>query len=193
MPNVRRSTLVLLALLAATISGSASAQNTDSVTNTNTPVPSGPRLSMMVVSPSLAPHIEANSPFVAPADRKDPAVAGILSFFLPGIGSFYAGNTTHGVVHLGVDLGAYAVMLGGAYNLNGGALAAGYLVLLGNDIWSIFTAVDDANDYNSRGTAPAGRIVGDLYIRPDINRTVATPTPRGARAATAIQVVQWRY
>ena len=44
------------------------------------------------------------------ADRKEPALAGALSFLVPfGTGSFYAGNSKHGLVHLTVGAVAAAV------------------------------------------------------------------------------------
>jgi hypothetical protein len=195
MPNSLGKAIGLAAVVLVASASVATAQTSNTANNAYTQLGAGPRLSPAAVSSTSGRTSAATLAAAAavPADRKDPVIAGVLSFVIPGLGSFYAGNTTHGMVHLGVDLGAYAVMIGGAADGNGGTLAFGYILYLGNGIWSIFTAVDDANVANgSNGTKP-GRIVGELYFRPDIHGQATGTTPQGTRTATALQLLQWRY
>lgn len=82
--------------------------------------------------------------------EKDPFVAGVLSAIVPGVGSFYAGNSGHGLRHVIIHIGSYAVLSSAALSCTGdcksNAAVAGVsaLALIGNGIWSIFTAVGDA-------------------------------------------------
>jgi hypothetical protein len=101
---------------------------------------------------------------------KSPIVAGLLSWVLPGLGSFYAGNSRHGVIHLAVDVGAYGLLFSscGDLSCNGGMIGGSALVLVGNEIWSIFTAVADANAANGPASK-SGRVVGSLYVRPEVH------------------------
>jgi hypothetical protein len=94
------------------------------------------------------------------ADRKDPFIAGALSFVIPGLGSFYAGNQPHGWRHLLIHVGTYVVMLvsvndcindisvGNACSSHTGLWTVGALGLLANWVWGIFTAVGDAKAAN---------------------------------------------
>jgi len=83
--------------------------------------------------------------------EKDPLIAGLLSLILPGAGSFYAGNTPHGVRHVVIEVASYAVLFGacnpGSTSTNncGAALGLSYVALLGNTAWAIVTAVNDAH------------------------------------------------
>lgn len=138
--------------------------------------------------------------FAAPApqiaDSKDPTLAGILSFLIPGVGSFYAGNGGHGIRHLGLHLGSY-VLIGAAvascdYDCSGsgGLVLLGSLALLGNDVWSIFTAVNDAKGHN--GAAP-GRVVGSLYLSPGFDGLRDVERPDGHGTAAAIRLIEWKF
>ena len=140
--------------------------------------------------------------------RKNAALAGTLSFasgfvLLPGMGSFYAGNSRHGVRHLSIGLGALIMFLFGV----DGILACGIvdpspctdseraniptwevvamaaMLTYGvNYLWSIATAVSDVHSFNRRqsrqrrlGFQPA---VIDLASR----KTWSTsPLPRQSR------------
>ncbi len=97
--------------------------------------------------------------------ERSAVLAGALSFVVPGLGSFYAGNIGHGVRHLvaiPVVIGATVVGLELADRDGGEAESAEYAVLLGgavllltNGIWGIVTAVNDAQDHNrSIGLGP---------------------------------------
>jgi TM2 domain-containing membrane protein YozV len=116
------------------------------------------------------------------ADRKDPLVAGLLSWFIPGLGSFYAGRSGHGVRHVVIHVVALGAVIAGVVSSADAAAGSGInadesrdevliiggtAVLLLNGIWSIITAVGDANAYN-RGTGRPGRVVGSLYVDPSV-------------------------
>lgn len=84
--------------------------------------------------------------------RKQPVGAGLLSYVYPGVGSFYAGHTRHGVTHLAVAMGAMLALMGSAIDEEasprasaGTALVGIYLVNWG---WSIVSAVNDARAVN---------------------------------------------
>jgi TM2 domain-containing membrane protein YozV len=100
-------------------------------------------------------------------DKKDPVIAGALSFLIPGVGSFYAGNNGHGYLHLGIHIVTYVVTIGalvGTANCDttncvtnsASSAAIGYVVLLVNDVWSVFTAVGDAHVHNDGAAGRAG-------------------------------------
>ena len=154
----------------------------------------------------IAPDTFVLVPQQGAVSRKDPAVAGLLSFLLPGLGSFYAGNSGHGILHLAIGLGSYAVMYGG---LNSDACqweddcavaGVGAVVYLGNAIWSIFAAVSDANKHN-RAAAPAarqpGRVVGSLYVDPQIrvlgSRSIRPTAPATAMPRAGLQLLSMRF
>ncbi len=108
------------------------------------------------------------TPFKA-SGEKDPFVAGVLSFLIPGTGSFYAGSKGHGWRHLIIHVGSYVVFYGAAVSCvnsydgcdsESSAAGVSALTLVANNIWSIFTAVGDAR--RTRGsTGSSGRVVGD--------------------------------
>lgn len=91
--------------------------------------------------------------------RKDPALAGILSAFLPGGGQFYNGQAGKGLLMLGGTAAAVTVALtagldtddddfySGGTGLNG-AFWAGLGVAAAIQIWSILDAVGSAERYN---------------------------------------------
>ena len=120
----------------------------------------GSSASATILSASGSPisSLTAPDPIVPRAgSEKDPFVAGLLSWVIPGVGSFYAGNSRHGVTHLVAHLASYGLILGGAAscttNYSGAATCSsssaatvgiGFVALVVNDVWSIFTAVSDA-------------------------------------------------
>lgn len=97
-----------------------------------------------------------HSPPVPRADsgEKSAFAAGMLSFLVPGTGSFYAGNAAHGWTHMLIEVGTFGVGLQVAHTCNGdlgcgyGVLAGVGVVLIGNQLWSIVTAVSDAHATN---------------------------------------------
>lgn len=147
----------------------------------------------------------ATSPAPEGVEHKEPALAGVLSFLLPGVGSFYAGNNTHGTIHLGAEVAIYAVAVAAAvktidnasscntYSCVNNASSSftttalvGYGALVVNDIWSIFTAMSDANVHNN-ATVPTnskpGHIVGSLYFDPSVLTLPSHAPVTGVRSA----------
>ena len=135
--------------------------------------------------------------------RKEPILAGWASAILPGAGSFYAGNNRHGVIHAGVALASLVVMVAGTgacytADCGGGMATVGYLGYLVNDVWSIFTAVSDANTFNAKGATPGGRVVGQLFLDPELHVVVASRASRATRvpsqgAELQVQVLSWKF
>ena len=110
----------------------------------------------LLASLTLADAARAQSP--ADTGIKSPTIAGVASYFLPGVGSWYAGNDqharTHGAIALGLGITGMAMNVGrDCYDmcvpptLLGAVVVIGYLT---NDIWSVVTAVQDAHAYNDR-------------------------------------------
>jgi hypothetical protein len=122
------------------------------------------------------------------ASRKEPVLAGVLSWIIPGVGSFYAGNSKHGAIHLGIHVVSFIVMIAGAaaavetidYTTGEvseggiGLYLVGLLALFVNDIWSIFTAVGDANKANAGSSGGGGRVVGELQLAPELRGVGST-------------------
>ena len=104
--------------------------------------------------------LAAAAPAQSPPDTgfKSPALAGVASYLLPGVGSWYAGNDqharTHGLIALGLGITGVALSAGRDCcdmcvppTLGGTLVFVGYVT---NDIWSAVTAVRDAHAYNDR-------------------------------------------
>lgn len=93
--------------------------------------------------------------------HKSPVLAGVASYFLPGVGSWYAGNDHHASVHgrIALGLGAAALVTSAvgdcfelackeeASNAILGVVIVAYTI---NEIWATVTAVRDAQAYNER-------------------------------------------
>src|SRR5262249_29146466 len=80
--------------------------------------------------------------------------AGLLSYLFPGAGSFYAGNDRHALVHAGIATASAAALASTFYDRCPGGRCSvstqvrgwgGLLVYGTNYVWSIVTAVRDAN------------------------------------------------
>ena len=138
--------------------------------------------------------------------RKEPIVAGVLSWVVPGLGSFYAGHSKHGWTHLAVAGASLVIMVVGVSDCVGddfysdcdtglGFAAVGYLGYVVNAIWGIVSAVGDANAAN-RGASAPGRVVGELYLAPEV-RAVRTAAPvEGIPAVpqrTEVRLLTWRF
>lgn len=139
---LRRAPLCLTALLSLTLATSVAAQRSESASIFRRPSPA-------VGSAQFVPARAGSLPFVpVEGEAKSPVAAGLLSLFMPGVGSFYAGNSRHGFAHFGVALGAAFVAMAscgqGQDSPCGGASDAAVLVSLVNWSWSIVTAVRDA-------------------------------------------------
>lgn len=112
-------------------------------------------LPVTAVTPTLNPAVQAAK------GGKSALLAGVLSWFVfPGVGSFYAGNSGHGVRHLVigvVTLGGGLTALGLACHDGDCSDGAGVYPALGafglytaNAVWSIFVAINDVEAYNRR-------------------------------------------
>ena len=144
---------------------------------------------------------------------KSPALAGVLSWIIPGVGSYYAGHNGHGTIHLGIAIGSYIVMIAGAtsavddcssfdstYDCGSGGLglaAAGWVMYLVNDVWSIFTAVGDAREFNknaagNQGARP-GRVVGELVVPAIINLRDVKMSDGTVEQRTGVQLLKLSY
>lgn len=92
-------------------------------------------------------------------DSYDPTIAGVASFFVPGLGQMISGETGRGVAFLGGSVfGGILYFSGATQFINTGGSSGGGLLLLGLgtmvavDIWSIVDAVEVAK-------------VNNLYLR----------------------------
>lgn len=93
--------------------------------------------------------------------RKDPVVAGLLSFLVPGVGQFYNGNVGAGFGFMAGSILSYAVFFAGAITLSGEVVLLGLGGMLAVDIWSIVHAVKGAKSVNFSN----GYLVGnDMYL-----------------------------
>ncbi len=138
----RRAHSCLAVVLSLSLAASADAQHSDIVRLVQRPVPAFAGL-------SGAPLITRDAPATPAANEaKSPVAAGFLSLLVPGMGSFYAGNSQHGFVHVGIALGSAIVAKAtcgqGHDSPCGGASDAAVVVSLVNWSWSILNAVRDA-------------------------------------------------
>ncbi len=136
---------------------------------------------------------EPLGPILQQPGEKSTWLAGILSFFIPfGTGSFYAGNTGHGIRHLVIGGTSFTgMMVGWAIACEdwsegycdedsaGWYVAGGFaLVYLGNWIWGTVAAVSDASAYNRRlaevGFAPEFKMLAP--VRTVVHGASSTPT-----------------
>ena len=84
-------------------------------------------------------------------DPYNPTVAGLASFFIPGLGQMLSGEIGRGLVYLGGYIVCSTIFLAGSFNMliyNGGPtesglrfLAVGGLMLLSYQIWTIVDAI----------------------------------------------------
>jgi hypothetical protein len=182
------------------------------VAQASAPTPVGPRLELARAYYLAAPATYDSAFSLQAAERKSAALAGIMSWFIPGLGSFYAGNSGHGIRHIVIHIVALGAFIGGVVSTADAATGTGinvdeerdtWLILGGagvmflNSIWSIITAVGDANAYNQRsGGARPGRVVGSLYLDPSM-RALGSNGLRAAglqeQAGTGIQVLSVRF
>lgn len=125
---------------------------------------------------------------------RSPSAAGLMSFVVPGTGSFYAGNTGHGARHVVLGGGTLVLalarasdcdlgILGGTSDTEGCVVSGiAALVFIGNWLWSVSTAVGDAKEFNQR-QRKAG-----LEVEP---RLVALETTRGT--AVGLELLRFAF
>ncbi|MFN8582571.1 MAG: hypothetical protein U0163_16550 [Gemmatimonadaceae bacterium] len=111
-----------------------------------------PSLSPVPVSVKVAQVVATTAPAetVYVRVRREPAGAGVLSYLFPGMGSFYAGHTRHGVTHMALTFILVGVSMsespsGEWDDDTQRTLFTAYVVNWG---WSIVTAVRDARANN---------------------------------------------
>jgi len=116
---------------------------------------------------SLSPSPVALTPRQSSGEKNATVAALLNALLLPGIGNFYAGNTGHGLRHVGLTVGGAVLILAGATeSLEGGAapddgealLVVGGVVLVGNWVWSIFSGISDARAAGSVTSTTASMI-----------------------------------
>ena len=130
-----------------------------------------PALNSPIPEQALVATVRGSGPVTAPLgfqaeapSRREPALAGALSFLIPfGTGSFYAGNVPHGVIHLTVGVGAALLFLSNfcvdeCSNDGETKAAVGFAVFVGNWVAGTIVAVGDAKAFNRRH-ATAGAMV----------------------------------
>ncbi len=139
---LRRAPLYLAAVLSLTLATTTAAQRSESARLVHLRVPA---LADVSGAPVLTPGLPA---VPAESEVRSPVAAGLLSFLIPGAGSFYAGNSKRGFVHLSIALGAAFVGMAscgqGKDAPCGGASDVAMLVSLVNWPWSVVSAVRDA-------------------------------------------------
>jgi TM2 domain-containing membrane protein YozV len=76
---------------------------------------------------------------------KNPGVAAVLSFFIPGLGQIYNGNFGKGLMHILIGVVGAFLIIEGSF-----PFAFIFVVLLLNAAISCFSAYHDAEDYNGK-------------------------------------------
>jgi hypothetical protein len=137
------------------------------------------------------------------AASKSPWVAGLLSYVFPGVGSYYAGNAGHGHRHLLITLGLVTLVLvplssDETHDEDSPSplLTAWTLAFVGNWVWSIVTAVQDANASN-RAESGSIQLLEGVYLDPTV-QVVASPASGlinepGFDTRIALQLLRWRF
>ena len=102
----------------------------------------------------------ANAQQDSDSSFRSPAIAGVTSFFLPGLGNFYAGDGRHAAIQGGAMASAIAVQLLAMRGADGcGSGCRGYFSFVGVSAfivrlaihgWSARSAIDDAHAQNER-------------------------------------------
>lgn len=108
------------------------------------------------VAPSLGYELPAET--VALASEKDPTIGLLLSILVTGGGHFYAGETTKGLILLGIGVGAYVAGAALSDSDNLTPLYLGAVVSLGAWVYGIIDgmkAVERYNAANGFALAPA--------------------------------------
>lgn len=111
--------------------------------------------------PAEISPVEPPPPSPIPGGQRSPTVAWVASFFVPGLGSFYAGHARHGITHLGIHVVAGTYLFAGTTScvLSWGGetdcpgddvMAAVGLAWLANWGWSVISAAHDAEAHNAR-------------------------------------------
>jgi hypothetical protein len=100
-----------------------------------------------------------------PGGRKEPVLAGAISWIIPGLGSIYANHNTHGFRHMAVAGASIAVMILGVSDCFDdsyvdecdtglGFAVIGYLAYVVNNVWAIVSGFNDALANNRARQGP---------------------------------------
>ena len=140
----------------------------------------------------VSPEAPTSQQTVILVGEKSPFTAGLLSgIVFPGAGSFYAGNTGHGIIHLAVAGVSYVGLQAGIDDCdlifgspddNCTLFGVSLGVFVVNWIWSITTGVGDAKEYN-RSLRQRG-----LQVAPEL---VAIRS--GGQTSVGLQLVRFRF
>lgn len=170
------------------------------------------------VSP-LAAQLPAASAHQAQAQQqtspsyRSPALAGALSFLVPGVGSFYAGNVRHGVRHVVLAAGGLALMAAGfsesfghclfqsssCHSHGDGLIGLGLAISVVNWGWSIVTGVRDAKARDRRsapGRSASLRLLRGVYLAPALALPARArwPSPgHSSGRAVGLRLIQLRF
>lgn len=121
------------------------------------------RIQTELASNSFDRHL-AQSDLALASGQKSVGLAVLLGLYVPGLGSLYAGNTTHFVRHFGLML--LAIPAGAASFLIGPpALYAVIFGYVANYVWSIATAVQDVNAHNLQVSTASNTNAGVTLLR----------------------------
>jgi len=104
---------------------------------------------------------------------KNPTLAWLFSFLVPGVGQFYNGDIGKGIGFLATDLVGYSLMLGGASSDNDGEkdglVLTGAALVLGSWIWAQIDAPKSAkkkNQANGYLTWDLGKNGANISLQP---------------------------
>jgi hypothetical protein len=128
--------------------------------------PDADRPTVLPAAALPAPSHDSSADYRSPdVYRKDPAIAGALSFLVPGIGSLYVGETGRGLIYFTLATGGAMVAIAGmaehascqqsfvatdCANKGGTLTALGALTAIGAWFASIADAAGGAKRYNAR-------------------------------------------
>ncbi|MGD8496848.1 MAG: hypothetical protein PVF05_11710 [Gemmatimonadales bacterium] len=103
---------------------------------------------------------------------RSPVVAGLFSAWIPGVGSYYAGDASHGTRHLVIaGVTAAGVLIPDCQILSSEdtdtACAIGLISAVGyvaNWIWAIVVGVNDAEEFNRSHRVARLRVAPELVV-----------------------------
>ena len=135
--------------------------------------------------------------FQEESGRKSTFLAGFLSLYVPGAGSFYAGNKGHGYRHLLVVPAASVSLFLIGVGMGEAGVVPGYLgfaALLANWPWSVVTAVRDANEHNrpAASTGAAAQLFDHVYVEPRL-RLLRGDSGFGGGTRVELRLVRVRF
>jgi TM2 domain-containing membrane protein YozV len=134
----------------------------------------------------------ASAPVAPMKSRKDPALACLFSFLLPGTGQFYNGEAGKGAIMLGASLIGATLIL---YSIGDEVLyddrsddnaAFGVVLFFGAWVWSVIDAPISASRINRENGLASLRIIDD-----DLVVTFAGPSLHG-RPTPGVRLA-WRF